>query len=423
MEIFVIFCLILLNGVFAMSEIAMVSAKKSRLEYDAKKGDKGARKALELSSNPGKFLSTVQIGITLIGILTGIYSGDKIHGQLVAFIQRNDLLYSYSNLIATVVILVLLTFFSLVLGELVPKRVGLAIPEKVSKILAFPMYVIAICNAPFIWLLTKTSDGIINLLGIKASPNSVVTEEEIKSILREGADGGSVQQIEREIVERVFNLGDRKIGSLMTHKNDVVSLKLNFTAQEISQTINSEMHSVYPVLNQSMELAGIISLKSVFKHINESDFDMSQHMVIPQYVYENYSAYDVLKTFKMQQVHQAIVIDEFGEMQGLVTLNDLLEALVGDVSDFYGGEFVFQEREDGTWLIDGQFPLSDFLYKFDMQELMPSLTINTIGGLIIYELKKIPSTGEILFWGSFKFEIMDMDSARIDKVLVTRIAE
>jgi putative hemolysin len=419
MEILIILILILLNGIFAMSEIAMVSSRKSRLETAAKRGDKSAKKALELASNPGKFLSTVQIGITLIGILTGIYSGEKIEGDLVVYLNQFQLLKPYSDTMAVVIIVVTLTFFSLVLGELVPKRIGLTMPETISKVLAYPMYWISVITAPFIWLLTFTSDSIIKIFRIKASNESKVTEEEIKAIIQEGTEGGAIQEIEQDIVERVFSLGDRKISSLMTHRNDLVVLKTDFDKAAITETVNHEMHSVYPVLNPKMEVVGIILLKDLFRHINDADFKISNHVKQPQYLSENQSAYATLKIFKSGKNHQAIVTDEFGQMQGLVTMNDLLEALVGDVSEFYGSEFTFTQRADGSWLIDGQYPLHEFLRKFDLDEFADDYPFNTISGLILNELKRIPITGDTLQWRNFEIEILDMDGARIDKVLLT----
>ena len=402
-----------------MSEIAMVSSRKSRLETAAKRGDKAAKKALELSKNPGKFLSTVQIGITLIGILTGIYSGEKIQDDLISYLNKFELIKLYSEPIATSVIVVTLTFFSLVLGELVPKRIGLTMPEKISKILSFPMYWISIIAAPFIWLLTFTSDMIIKLFRIKPTTESKITEEEIKAIIQEGMEGGDIQEIEQDIVERVFSLGDRKISSLMTHRNDTILLKTEFDTEQIRKTVNKEMHSVYPVVNSKMDVVGITLLKDLFRHINESDFKISDHIKQPQYVSENLSAYEVLKFFKTGKTHQAIVTDEFGLMQGLVTMNDLLEALVGDVSEFYSNEFAFSQRADGSWLIDGQYPLTEFLRKLDLAGLADDYPFNTISGLILHQLRRIPSTGDTLRWLNFEIEILDMDGARIDKILLT----
>jgi len=419
MEILVILFLILLNGVFAMSEIAMVSSRKSRLESAAKRGDTAAKKALELAENPGKFLSTVQIGITLIGILTGIYSGEKIEDDLLAFLNQYAWLAQYSETLAVSIIVVTLTFFSLVLGELVPKRIGLTMPERISKLFSFPMYWISLIAAPFIWLLTFSSDVLIKLLGIKNSTDSKVTEEEIKAIIQEGREGGAIEEIEQDIMRRVFSMGDRKVSSLMTHRNDTIVLKSDLDADAIRAIVNNEMHSVYPVVDEKMNVVGIVQLKDLFKYINETTFRLADHLTQPQFVLEGFSAYEVLKMLKESKTHQALVMDEYGEMQGMITLNDLLEALVGDVSEFYESEFVFTERADGSWLIDGQYPLVEFLRKFDLDELIEDYPFNTLSGLILHELRRIPAAGDILKWREFTIEILDMDGARIDKVLIS----
>lgn len=404
-----------------MSEIAMVSSRKSRLETAAKRGDKSAKKALELSRDPGKFLSTVQIGITLIGILLGIYSGEKIEDDLVTYLNHFELLKQYSETIAISVIVVTLTFFSLVLGELVPKRIGLTMPEKISKMLSFPMYWISIITAPFIWLLTFTSDMIIKLFRIKPSADNNITEEEIKAIIHEGTIGGAIQEIEQSIVERVFSLGDRKVSSLMTNRSDTILLKADFDIDTIRKTVNNEIHSVYPVVNDKLDVLGIILLKDLFKHINDPEFKISDYSKQPQYVSENLFAYEALEQFKNSKIHQAIVLDEFGQFQGILTLNDLLEALAGDVSEFYESEFSFVQRADGSWIVDGQYPMIEFLEKLDLAYLAKDYPFNTLSGLIIDQIKRIPSTGDTLLWRNYEIEILDMDGARIDKVLLTII--
>ena len=423
MEILIIFLLILLNGVFAMSEIAMVSSRKARLEAAAKRGDKGSAKALEMSKNPGRFLSTVQIGITLIGILTGIYSGAQLEDDFTAWLNTFPSLQPFSQTIAVTVIVVSLTFFSLVLGELVPKRIGLTMPEKISRTLAIPMNGLSKLTSPFIWLLTITSDLLIRLLRIKATSESRITEEEIKAIIQEGTEEGAIEEIEQDIVERVFSLGDRTVASLMTHRNDLVYLRTDDDAEAVRKTVNEEMHSVYPVMNEEMDVVGIILLKDLFRCIDEPLFRLADHIRKPQYVTEIISAYEALKLFKTGKTHQALVIDEFGQTQGLVTMNDLLEALVGDVSEFYESEFSFIQREDGSWLIDGQYPLADFLRRFDLDEMIENYPYNTISGLILHELRSIPSAGEHLDWMNFRIEVMDMDGARIDKILLSRREE
>lgn len=421
MEMLIILVLILLNGVFSMSEIAMVSARKSRLEAAAKRGDRRAKAALETANNPNRFLSTVQIGITLIGIFTGIFSGENITEDVREFYAQLAVPIQYTRSLAVVTVVLIITFLSLVLGELVPKRIGLTNPEGIAKIVALPMQWLTLITSPFVWLLTLTSDMLITIFRIKPSTDSKVTEEEIKAIIQEGADGGAVQEIEQDIMERVFNLGDRNVSSLMTHRSDISYLRIDDSSEAIKEAVNKEMHSLYPVYEHEKDnLVGVVYLKELFRHINDADFSLRQHVQDAYYVTENLSAYETLKQFKSTQIHYAIVIDEFGHTQGLVTMNDLLEALVGDVSDFYAEEFSFVERADGSWLIDGQFPLPEFLSKFDQDDLISDYPFNTLSGLILHELKTIPKPGQKMNWLNFEIEVMDMDRARIDKVLIRK---
>lgn len=424
MEILFIFLLILLNGVFSMAEIALVSARKSRLESAAKKGSSKAKLALELSNSPNKFLSTVQIGITLIGILTGIYSGENITNQLQANVEKIEALAPYSNTIAIVVVLVCITFFSLVLGELLPKRIGLTNPEKIAKAVAQPMNIISKITAPFVWLLTSVTDGLIALLGIKPSTDSKVTEEEIKSIIQEGTTTGEVQEIEQDIMERVFNMGDRNVSSLMTHRQDVVLLDINFSPDRIREEVAKGVHSVYPVYeNDKYEIEGYILLKDLFMHLQKPDFKIAEHMHQPHFISEHLSAYEALENFKKSRIHHAIVSDEYGQMQGLITMNDLLTALVGDVDEFYKEDYTLQQREDGSWIIDGDYPFYDFLNYFELDDSNNHHTFNTVGGLIIHELKNIPSEKDTLVWQNLRLEVIDMDGARIDKIMITQVKE
>ncbi len=421
MEILIILLLILLNGIFAMSEIAMVSSRKSRLEKAAKNGDKSAQKALDLSLNPGKFLSTVQIGITLIGILTGIYSGERIEDDLIHFLNQFDTLKDYSKMISVTVIVVTLTFFSLVLGELVPKRIGLTMPESISKIFSYPMYWISIIAAPFIWLLTATTDLIIKLMRISPSAESNITEEDIIDIIKEGTEGGAIEKIEKDIVEKVFSLGDSQVSSLMINRENTVVLDIDFDKEKIRDTVNQKMHTVYPVLSDQQEVLGVILLKDLFKYLNSTHFQLTDHLKEPQFIDEDLSAYELLKLFKKSKTHQAVVIDKRGQMKGFITLNDLLQALIEDVSEIYGSDIIFTQQADGKWLVDGQYPLIKFLRKFGLQELIEEYPFETISGLILHQLRRVPTVGETFRWNNFQIEILQMDVARIDKVLITNL--
>jgi putative hemolysin len=422
MEILIILFLIILNGVFSMSEIALISARKNRLENAAKKGNSNAQVALDLANSPNKFLSTVQIGITLIGILTGIYSGDKITTDVKLFIEGFEILKPYAQSISVAVVVVILTFFSLVLGELLPKRIGLNHPENIAKAVAVPMKIISQVTAPFIWLLTISTDGLLKILNIKPTADGKVTEEEIKAIIKEGTEGGEVQEIEQDILERVFHIGDRKVNSLMTHRKSVVFLPLHSDKSQVRDLMLKELHSIYPVYSDNFDdIVGVVNLKNIFAHFENENFNLADIMTEPPFIMEQTSAYKALENFKKSGVHYAFVSDEYGIFQGIITLNDILEALVGDASEFYKEDFQLIEREDGTWLVDGHYSLHDFLTYFELDELISDYEVTTVSGLIMTELSRIPKQGEKLIWHKFELEVIDMDGVKIDKVMVKAI--
>jgi putative hemolysin len=407
-----------------MSEIALISARKNRLETAAKKGNASAQTALDLANSPNKFLSTVQIGITLIGILTGIYSGDKVTDDVEAFVMTIEPLAPYAHNIAVGVVVVILTFFSLVLGELLPKRIGLTYPESIAKMLALPMKYISIVTAPFIWLLTSSTDFLLKVFRIRPTADGKVTEEEIKAIIKEGTEGGEVQEIEHDIMERVFHIGDRKVNSLMTHRKSVAYLNLTSDKGHIREIMLEELHSVYPVTEGNLDdVMGIVLLKDIFANYDKPDFNIKEIIREPVYLIEHTSAYKALEIFKKTKVHYALVTDEYGVFQGIITLNDILEALVGDASDFYDDEFKLVAQEDGTWVVDGHYPLHDFLTYFDLDDLTNDYEVTTVSGLIMTELSYIPKEGEKLAWNLYELEVLDMDGVKIDKVKVSRIKE
>ncbi|MGL2994242.1 hemolysin family protein [Flavobacterium sp. TSSA_36] len=402
-----------------MSEIALISARKNRLETAAKKGNKSAKTALDLANSPNKFLSTVQIGITLIGILTGIYSGDKITKDVELFIQSYEVFQPYAHSIAVGIVVVVLTFFSLVLGELLPKRIGLNHPESIAKTVAMPMKFISIITAPFIWLLTSSTDAILDILQIKPTADGKVTEEEIKAIIKEGTEGGEVQEIEQDIVERVFHIGDRKVNSLMTHRKSVVFLPFNANKEQVRQLMLKELHSIYPVYGENFDdIVGVVNLKNIFSNFENDTFNLADIMTEAPFIMEQTTAYTALENFKKTGIHYAFVSDEYGDFQGVITLNDILEALVGDAAEFYKDDFQLIEREDGSWLVDGHYSLHDFLTFFELDELINDYEVTTVSGLIMTELSRIPKQGEKLIWQKFELEVIDMDGVKIDKVMV-----
>jgi putative hemolysin len=418
-DILIILALIVLNGLFSMVEIALISSRKARLESQAAKGDTEAARALKLANHPDGFLSTVQIGITLIGVLTGIYSGDNFKAPLQKWMSSIPILAPYSAALATTVIVVVLTYLSMVLGELVPKRIGLSNPERIAKMMAKPMHMLMKITYPFIWLLSKSAQLIMKLLGIHTNENQV-TEEEIKAIISEGTEHGAIEEAEQEIIERVFHLSDRNITSLMTHRSDIIWLPANDTVAVAKAGLTEVVHSVYPVCNKNIDqIEGMVSIKDLFTARPEQTI---QEVMRPaMYVPENLTAYQVLEQFRETKIHQCFIVDEYGSVQGLITLNDILEAIVGDIPQEEDQEFEIIERADGTYLVDAQIPFYDFLDKFDKTEWMMEgdQEFDTLAGFIIHELEKIPSTGDLLNWKIFQLEIVDMDHHRIDKVLVT----
>jgi len=408
-----------------MSEIALISARKNRLESAAKKGNTSAKAALDLANSPNKFLSTVQIGITLIGILTGIYSGEKVTDDVQLFLEGFETLKPYSQSLAVGIVVVVLTYFSLVIGELLPKRIGLNYPESIAKAVAVPMKAVSVITMPFIWLLTVSTDFVLNVFKIKPTADGKVTEEEIKAIIKEGTEGGEVQEIEQDIVERVFHIGDRKVNSLMTHRKSVMYLSLEDNVEELKEKVLEELHSVYPVCDDNLDnVVGVVLLKDLFLSFEKKgNFDLKAIAKEPVYFIEHTSAYKALENFKKSKVHYALVTDEYGVVQGIITLNDILEALVGDAADFYEEEFQLIAREDGTWLVDGHYSLHDFLTFFDMDDLINDYDVTTVSGLIMTELSYIPKVGEILVWNKMELEVIDMDGVKIDKVLVRQLKD
>jgi putative hemolysin len=402
-----------------MSEIALVSARKARLESQAEKGDRKARVALDLSNNPEIFLSAAQIGITLIAILTGVYSGERFGKSLQPYVEKIEVLRPYASTIATTIIVILVTFLSIIFGELIPKRIGLLKAEKIAKLVAGPMRVFAKATHPIVWTLNLVSNLFFSIFNIKRSQSDAVTEEEIKAMVTEGTEAGTIDQAEQQIIERVFHLGDRNITSLMTHRSDIIWFDLNENEEKIKDKIIKEPHSVYPICEGDIDqLNGVVSIKDLYV---TDDLTLFKDIMKPAlFVPENNSAYQVMEKFKESKIHSAFIVDEYGSILGMITLNDILEAIIGDIPEANLVDYEIRKRDDGSYLIDGQIPFYDFLVFFEKADWMNEgeHEFDTLAGFILHELERIPQTGDKMEWRGFSFEIIDMDGHRIDKVLV-----
>lgn len=423
MEILIILFLVILNGIFSMSEIALISSRKTKLEIASKNGDRRASAALELANSPNRFLSTVQIGITLISILTGIFSGNTLTIGIQDFLTGLGLELKYADNIAVGLVVVIIGFVQLVLGELVPKRIGMSNPEAISKTMAAPMNVLSTITSPFIWLLTKCSDLLIKLLGIEVSDSSV-TEEEIKSMIQEGTTGGAIDEIEQEIVQNVFHLGDRKITSLMTNRSDLTYLDLEDSIQENIEKIIETKHSVYPICKDGIDnITGLLYIKDLLgKDLGTELQHLSSLGKEPLFIPENNQAYQALEKFREERIHMGIILDEYGSVMGIITLNDILDALVGDISMDDEFEYDVFEREDGSFLVDASLPFDDFLNQFEViiNNRKEYTGFDTLGGFALHILQEIPDTGDRFEWEDYEFEIIDMDKNRIDKILLKK---
>jgi putative hemolysin len=419
MDFIILGVLIFLNAMFSMSEIALVSARKGRLEHLAEKGNKRAQRALELSNHPELFLSAVQIGITLISILTGVYSGEKFSEDLLPHLIKQGIEPELADTLATLIIVVLVTFVSIIFGELIPKRIGLIRAEKLAMAVAGPMRVFAQITYPFVWLLNSSSTLFFKIFKISKSTNDAITEEEIKTLITEGTEAGNIEEEEQEIIARVFHLSDRSITSLMTHRSDIIWFGEKDTEEQIKEKIMQEPHSAYPICEDSIDIIkGVVSIKDLY--VSPDHLELGQVMQPALFIPENISAYQVLERFKSAKVHSAFIVDEYGSIQGMLTLNDILEAIVGEIPQEEGPDYEIIERENGSFLIDAQIPFYDFLSRFEKTEWMNEgeQDFDTLAGFILHQLERIPKTGEKFQWKGFSIEIIDMDGHRIDKVLV-----
>ena len=428
MEILIIVFFVILNGFFSLAEIAVVSSRKTKLELESKKGNKSAGKILSVIENPDKFLSTVQICITTIGLIIGLYTGESYVNRLSCLFAGMNIDPALATIISRVVIVVVETFFMLVFGELLPKRIGMANPERVASLVIRPMGTLSYLFAPFVWLLSKTTGGLAKIFGIKQVSVQKVTEDEINSIIDDSANAGEIALAEQDIVNRVFDLDDRRIESLMTPRKDLQWVEQDEYLKDLVKRVDREdIHYIYPVCEKSLDnIVGVMFIKDMFPISTKSvDYKVKDIMREPNFIHESVSIYNLLEVFKQSKIHYAFIIDEFGLVQGMITMNDILETLVGNSSELETNpdEQEFLKRQDGTYLIDGQYPFYDFLSHFDLEEQYQNYKYNTVSGLILAITGKVPKTGDKINWRNFTFEIMDMDSVRIDKVLVTENKE
>lgn len=418
-EVIILLILIFVNALFVMSEIALVSARRARLEAQANKGDERARKALDLVENPEKFLSTVQIGITLISILTGVYSGEKFGKDMAPFFEQFSALKPYADAIATTLVVIIVTFLSILLGELIPKKIGLLNAEKISRMVAGPMNFLSRLVHPLVWLLTKLTNILSKILNISRADDSSITEEEIKAMISEGSEHGTIEEDEKEIIERVFHLSDRNITSLMTHRTDMVWVDLQATVKDVLNGFSEIVYSTYPACEGSIDyVKGLVYVKDMLKVSPETKMETLLKPAI--FVPENNTPYQVLEKFKATKIHSCFVVNEYGTLEGMITLNDIMEAIIGDVPQTGQEEYEIMKREDGSFLVDAQIPFYDFLSYFSVTDWMDAdeTDFDTVAGFTLKLLEHIPNTGETFEWRGFRFEVIDMDGQRIDKILV-----
>lgn len=402
-----------------MSEIALVSSRKSYLQKEAEKGNKRARIAFKLFNDPDRFLSTIQIGITAIGILTGIYSGDVLADNFAVLLERIGMNPHYSHITGQTIIVIVVTYFTIIFGELVPKRIGMSAAEKVSLVLAAPMSFLSAVAAPFVKLLSVSTAFVLRIIGVKDKAGKV-TEEEILSMVKEGRIVGEVQPVEEDIMERVFLLGDLKAESLMTHRKDVVFVSADMTREEVIPLMEHDEVGIFPVFSRERDdVVGVVEPMDLALSVISDDFSIEKIMRPAVYIHENLDVYKALQMMREKHMAQLLVCDEFGSFRGIITLRDIMEGLVGVLDENPNEPLIIKRAGKDEWLVDGQMPFYDFLAHFDKEEFFDEAGYNTVAGLILDKLEHIPQAGESLSWKCFDMEVVDMDGARIDKVAVS----
>ncbi len=427
MNVAILLLLVLANGVFAMAEIAVVSARGVRLEQRADEGDAGAEAALELNRSPGRFLSTVQVGITLVGVFSGAFGGTTLAGPLADALEGVPFLAPYREAVGLGIVVVSVTYLSLILGELVPKRIALHDPERMASLVARPMGMLSRLTRPVVHFLTWSTDSVFGLLGFQPQTDPEITEEEIKVLMEQGLEEGSFVPQEQAVIERVFQLEERRAGSLCTPRTEITWLDLEDSLEETKQRILNSIHARFPVAEGGLDhVAGIVQAKDLLALcLSGEPLDLKRVLRKPKFVPESMKAFEVLEVFRQERMHIALVMDEYGGLEGLVTTNDVLEGLVGDIP--VAGEESEEpfRREDGSWLLEGMLSVEEFKDLFDLRD-MPGeerAIFETLGGFIMSHLGRVPRTGDQFKWRGLKLEVVDMDGLRVDKVLVEPTSE
>ncbi|SIQ71427.1 putative hemolysin [Aromatoleum tolulyticum] len=427
MEIILLVALILLNGVFAMSEIALVTARRARLARLAEDGDAAAAVAIKLGEEPTRFLSTIQIGITSIGILNGIVGEAALAEPLARWLQELGLAQRPSEIGATVLVVVVITYVSIVVGELVPKRVGQINPEGIARLVARPMNALAVASRPFVRLLSWSTVLLLTLLGKRDEAAPGVTEEEIHALLEEGSEAGVIEKNEHEMVRNVFRLDERQIASLMVPRSDVVWLDINLPLDDNLARMAESEHSRFPVCRGGLDdILGIISSKQLFNQtLKGGTPDLTKQLEPAIYVPESLTGMELLDQFRASSTHMVFVIDEYGEIQGVVTLQDVLEAVTGEFRPSSLDEAWAIQREDGSWLLDGMIPIPELKDRLEIKAVPEEDKgrYHTLSGMVMWLLGRIPHTGDVTTWEEWRLEVVDLDGKRIDKVLATRLVE
>lgn len=423
--IVVVLLLIVLNGLFAMTELAVVSSRKSRLQARAERGDKGARKALKLAEEPTQFLSSVQVGITLIGILAGAYGQATIAGEINEFLEASfPAAAAWSEVFATALVVVCITYVSVIVGELVPKRIALIFPEAVASKMAAPISTVAVVLKPFVMLLTISTSGILKLLGVKDRDGSDVTQEEVETILAEGTSAGLIEPEEQEMIEEIMRLGDRPIRVAMTPRPEVFWVALDDTEEQLREEVRTCPYSRIVVAKDSDldNPLGVVHKKDLLDSLlDNGEFNIEKLVAEPAVIPQSTSILKALEILKGSKVHMAFVVDEYGAFEGVVTATDLLEMIAGDFNESHDepNAYILQ-RADGSWLVDGRTDIDELAEELG-EEFGETEGFHTVAGLVLHELSRVPNEGEVLQLGRFEVEVVDMDDRRIDKLLFRQV--